>query len=68
MRTVWLELASATLQLHTHLGAITGAAGERKRCNIGVELLSNPSLIFLDEPTSGEQQLGQILQGCCGCT
>ncbi|KAL4452063.1 hypothetical protein ABPG75_007725 [Micractinium tetrahymenae] len=29
------------------------SGGERKRCNIGVELLSNPSLVCLDEPTSG---------------
>ena len=27
--------------------------GERKRCSIGVELLTNPSMIFLDEPTTG---------------
>ena len=26
---------------------------QRKRLTIGVELVSNPSLIFLDEPTSG---------------
>ena len=29
------------------------SGGERKRCNIGVEMLGNPSVIFLDEPTSG---------------
>jgi len=29
------------------------SGGERKRTNIGNELLANPSLILLDEPTSG---------------
>lgn len=29
------------------------SGGERKRANVGVELLSNPSLVFMDEPTSG---------------
>ena len=29
------------------------SGGERKRCNIGTELLTNPSVILLDEPTSG---------------
>ena len=29
------------------------SGGEKKRCNIGTELLMNPSILLLDEPTSG---------------
>ena len=41
---------------HTKIGGphVKGVSGgERKRASIGVELITDPTLIFLDEPTTG---------------
>lgn len=31
---------------------------QRKRLTIGVELVANPSIVFMDEPTSGQSDIG----------
>ncbi|CAL8285980.1 unnamed protein product [Arctogadus glacialis] len=51
-----LEELGLTECANTKIGTdfIRGVSGgERKRCSIGMELITSPSLLFLDEPTTG---------------
>ncbi len=51
LRDLGLEKCANTKIGSELIRGISG--GERKRTSIGVELLTNPSMIFLDEPTTG---------------
>ena len=33
------------------------SGGQRKRTSVGVELVTKPALVFLDEPTSGKDNM-----------
>lgn len=44
------EAADTRIGNHEHKGC---SGGEKRRVSIGVQLLSNPSLLWLDEPTTG---------------
>ena len=47
-----LSACADTLIGNSLIRGVSG--GERKRAAIGVELIPNPSIIFLDEPTTGQ--------------
>lgn len=55
------------MELGPLAGALVGVPGQsglsveqRKRLTIGVELCANPSIIFMDEPTSGKSNMHHV--------
>ncbi len=59
-RCLWRLQVLGLVELQSMRNAVVGRPGEdglsveqRKRLTIAVELVANPSIVFMDEPTSG---------------
>ena len=70
IRLLGLEKCENTIIGSSIEGTRGVSGGERKRCAIATELLTNPSIVFLDEPSSGldaycAYSLGSVLKTLC---
>ena len=59
MANLGLSRVSASLVGDVNRRGVSG--GEKKRVNIGMELMAKPSILFLDEPTSGLDSSSALL-------